>query len=307
MSSPTGRESDKSEVLRVISTNPVGISPIEAHLRMDGANLISNEAPLQENRSETGEHCLVIRLSDFSGPEGMLEELWRASADDSFDFIYMHGENLEIPDGGYAATIEPYLRATKDHFDVFTALEIQPPQDLANVDELYAAAADGVNFPLGVFGGDRFQNLYPGKSRNHVLKALERAVGNWPNGTVLSTLHLGQESVASVVSTIDYLTKMGVIPHLVTDPGISGVAFDPTALERIYVHLYEAIEKAGISQSWLNHFEVTSSPFEGREIRDGKLRRRRSWLVRRIALEMLQFRRRLRVREVGRSLDSSGL
>jgi hypothetical protein len=255
--------------------------------------------------------------------EEVLEVIRAAFDEGAVEFIYFHTGHYHDDDGGFAL-LEPYVKAVKQHFDTLVAIQVSPPSDAGWVDRAYAAGVDAVNYPLFTFDekslGRACSDRCTQVTRGNTLAALERAARVFPRGTVWSDLVVGMEEPASTIEGIDLLVSLGVLPvlslHRPSD--LASLAAhpltDPEDVVPIYAHLYKAAREAKLNLQWLRDLGQAVTPLEARFFAgdDAKLDVAvssfyRSRLGGRAARSLSRFRRRLRVKQVSDSFDSSQL
>ena len=131
---------------------------------------------------------------------------------------------------------------------------------------------------------------------------------------------VGLEEPTSTIEGIDLLVSLGVLPvlslHRPSDLA-SLAAYpltDPDDVVPIYAHLYKAAREARLNLQWLRDLGQAVTPLEARFFAgdDAKLDVAvssfyRSRLGGRAARSLSRFRRRLRVKQVSDSFDSSQL
>lgn len=220
--------------------------------------------------------------------------------------------------------LEPFIKAVKRNFDTLVAVDAQPPEDIRWIDRTYAMGVDNISYHLEIFDKDIFAELCPGKSRmigwDKYIEALSYAAGVFQSGAVSSNLIVGLESPESTISGIDYLTKNGVIPILPVFRPLKGTPLQDRAtpdvedIAPIYGYLYSAVKKSRINMSWSKNVSTYMTPLEGRYFagEDAKLHVAmqniyKSRIGGKAVRGLAGLRRRLKVKEVDESFESSGL
>ncbi len=254
--------------------------------------------------------------------DDVLETVEAAYREGKAGIVYITLGFISSPDGGLEL-LKPYIRAIKKNFNTLIALESLPPRENHWIDETYAYGVDSVIYNLEIFDPQLFEDICPGRARligrQRYLEALKYASELFPNGTVASHLIVGLEPPESTIKGIDFLTDIGVIPILPIFKPLKGSKLEGLKPPRtedvasIYGYLYRTIKKKRINMAWVREISIVTTPFEGRffvgeegergilkGIYNSRLRIKAAW-------SLATLRRKLRVREVGESLDSSGL
>lgn len=255
--------------------------------------------------------------------EEVLETVEAAHKEGKAEIVYLSIGFSQDPDGGIEF-LKPYIKAIKKHFNTLVAVEALPPKDNHFIDETYAVGADSVLYNIEIFDEKLFKDICPGRDRligrDRYMNALKYAAKVFPNGTVATHLIVGLEPIESTIKGIDFLTGIGVIPILpIYRPLSSAKLFNykcPLLDEvlPVYSHLYNAVKKNRININWVKDISVVTTPLEARFF-TGDMSRLKSILQRfyksKLGLKTIwglsTLRRKLRVKEVGESLDSSGL
>ena len=249
-------------------------------------------------------------------------EVVRAAFDEgAAEFVYFRSRCSEAEDGGLR-TLEPYIAAVKKHFDTLVAAQLQPPRDLLVIDRTYAIGVDAISYNLEIYDPAMLARYCAGRSRaigrERFLEALRHAAAIFPSGTVWSELVVGVESFDSTRVAIDALAATGVLPVLsvvgpaaaVAMPGLTLLA--PETLAPLYAHLYETVKRHRIPMTWVRDLPIGVTPLDARFFVDEHARLAvtsfyRSRLGTLAARSLSRLRRRLRVRTVSESFDSSQL
>jgi hypothetical protein len=236
------------------------------------------------------------------------------------EFVYFRGRCSEAPDGGLDM-LRPYILAVKKHFDTLVAAQLEPPAETRDVDRGYAAGIDAISYNLEIFDPAVLARHCPRRAKSigieRYLNALRRAAAIFPSGTVWTELVVGVEPLESTRAAIDTLTRMGVLPVLsVVGPAAADAAGLPTPtpedLRPTYAHLYEAVKRERTPMTWVRDLPIGVTPLDARFFvaesdRLAVTTFYRSRLGTLAARSLSRLRRRLRVRTVGESFDSSRL
>lgn len=256
--------------------------------------------------------------------QDVTEVVRAAFAEGAADFVYFNLAYVGSEDAGIAF-LEPYIRAVKRQFNTLVAVQVHPPKTDRWIDRTYAMGVDAVSYPIEIHDPDVLARRCAGRARfigrDRYYDALGYAATVFPSGTVWSDLIVGLESIESTTHGIDVLTAAGVLPVLsVVRPShettASGTHRPPTldALAPVYAHLFRAVRDARINTGWIRDLSFAITPLEARFFAGDDARFAvavqqfyRSKIGSVTARNLARLRRRLRVRTVGDSFDSSHL
>ncbi len=255
--------------------------------------------------------------------QDVTEMVRAAFAEGAADFVYFNLAYVGSEDAGIAF-LEPYIRAVKRQFNTLVAVQVHPPKTDRWIDRTYAMGVDAVSYPIEIHDPDMLARRCAGRARfigrDRYYDALGYATTVFPSGTVWSDLIVGLESIESTTRGIDVLTAAGVLPVLsVVRPShetTSGTHRPPTldALAPVYAHLFRAVRDARINTGWIRDLSFAITPLEARFFAGDDARFAvavqqfyRSKIGSVTARNLARLRRRLRVRTVSDSFDSSHL
>ena len=252
----------------------------------------------------------------------VIDTLRAAFAEGVVEFVYLHIGYLEGEDAG-VEFIEPYVRAIKRHFDTLVAVQLQPPTSNHWIDRTYAMGVDALSYSVEIHDPDLLLQHCRGRAehvgRERYYDALRHAATIFPNGTVWSNLIVGLEPAASTMAGIDALVQMGVLPVLslfrpLDDTELSDHPLPSVAdTAPVFAHLFHAVRQARINMHWVRDLSFAFTPLDARFLADdvrtnvGLSQFYRSRLGTIAARNLSRLRRRLRVRQVSDSFDSSHL
>ncbi|OGW14662.1 MAG: hypothetical protein A3G93_11215 [Nitrospinae bacterium RIFCSPLOWO2_12_FULL_45_22] len=257
--------------------------------------------------------------------EAVLEDIQKAVDNDWGEFVHLHVGLVATEDRGITL-LEPYITAIKRRFNTLIAVEIDPPTTNDWIDRTYALGVDSISYNIDIFNPPLFQKIHPEREaligRERYLEALAYAAEIFPAGTVTSQLILGLEPKEWTLTGIDTLTKLRIVP-LLPLPLLGTWARkeiargDLLSLEDIIeigAHLYWAVKKNRVRVNWMNFGGHILTPLDGRFFAAEKARLQvalhniyTSKLGGKVQVGFSNLRRRLRVKRVMESLDSSGL
>lgn len=253
----------------------------------------------------------------------VIETIRTAFAEGAVEFVYLHIGYLEGDDAG-VEFLEPYVEAIKKHFDTLIAVQLQPPQSNRWVDRTYAMGVDALCYSIQIHDPDLLRTYCSGRAgvvgRDRYYDALGYAATIFPSGTVWSDLIVGLEPPESTIAGIDLLVRMGVLPVLslfrpLEDTQLRDHPMPNTAdVEPVFGHLFNAVRHARINMNWVRDLSFAITPLEARFFAGDEARSSvaansfyRSRLGGLAARSLSRLRRRLRVRKVSDSFDSSNL
>jgi len=244
-----------------------------------------------------------------------------AFAEGAAEFVYFNLGYTGTEDAGILF-LEPYIRAVKRNFDTVVALQLHPPAHDRWINHSYAIGVDALNYSLEVNDPDILEQVFPGRAqrigRARYYEALRHAAAIFPRGTVWSELIVGFEPLDSTLRGIDALTAIGVLPVLSLSRQTPGAPVSqelPLAeIAPVYEHLFHAVRKARVNMGWVRDLSFAITPLEARFFAGNDARVSvalqqfyRSRLGNLAARNLSRLRRRLRVRRVSDSFDSSHL
>lgn len=258
--------------------------------------------------------CRYCDLAAREHPDWTIEEVMEtveaALGEGAAEYICLNVGYTDTPDGGLSM-LEPYITEIKKRHDVLVCVQAQPPREDHWIDAAYAMGIDSIAYNIEAYDPKIFGLIAPGKmrvvGRERYFAALKHAAKIFPSGAVVSNLIIGTEPPESTMKGIDMLTAMGVIPTLpiyrlgFSDPQDAATA--ATHIEPIYKHLRQALRRNRLSPTLISHFNlavnaidghyfVGEAPIKGRWDAVLKSKRGARW-----AVNLSQFRRRLRVRQ----------
>ena len=254
--------------------------------------------------------------------EDVLETVRAAFDEGAAEFVYFNSAFFDAEDGGIGF-LTPYIEAVRRHFDTLIATQVHPPRANHWIDRTYAMGVDALSYNLEIFDADVLQRHCVGRARyigrERYLEALAYAAEVFPSGTVWTELVMGLEPPASTIRGIDALTAMSVVPVLGVfrgggAPAADVAASDPAELASVLAHLYRAVKERRINMGWMRDLAFGVTPLEARHLAGDEARLAvavqqltRSRLGALAARSLARFRRRLRVRTVSESFESSHL
>jgi hypothetical protein len=232
------------------------------------------------------------------------------------ELVLLNSDAFDVDMGGLGLLM-PYVEAIRRHFDTLVAVQAHPPRRDHWIDWAYARGVDAISFNLEIFDPHRLDRHCVGRMRyighDRYLEALGRAAAVFPSGTVWSDLVLGLEPVDSTLAGIDALVARGVLPVVSTPRTLAGQPPEPAVIGRVLGHLHESVQRRGINTGWVREVATGVTPLEAHPTGiaagltravHGLTRYRLGGLATR---GLARFRRRLRVKTISESFDSSHL
>lgn len=255
--------------------------------------------------------------------DDVVDTVRAAFAEGAVEFLFLHIGYLDGEDAG-VEFLKPYVRAIKRHFDTLVAVQLQPPRTNDWIERTYAMGADALSYSIEIHDPVLLERHCAGRfahvGRERYYEALAHAATVFASGTVWSDLIVGLEPAASTIDGIDTLVDLGVLPVLsLFRPLDDTLLHDhplPTAdaVAPVFAHLFNAVRKARINMHWVRDLSFAMTPIEARFFADDDARASaglgtfyRSRLGGLAARNLARLRRRLRVRQVSDSFDSSRL
>ena len=272
--------------------------------------------------ASAGRTCALCRgreLTEAAGEVWPIEEVvdaLRAAFDEGdAEFVHVVLGHFAADDGGVRELV-PYLDAIHRHFDTIVAVTMHPPADHRAIDFAYASGVDAVCYSLEAPDAETMRARFPGRASfigfDRYLDALRHATSVFPGGAIWSELMLDLGTPAALETVAAKLAAMGVIPLFgVSAPGAA--ALDSEQAAGIATKTFEAVNRANISLNWIRDISTSFTPLDARQLladapqlpmlhhlgssRLGAMTTR----------SLARMRRRLRVRRVRASFDSSQL
>jgi hypothetical protein len=274
--------------------------------------------------SAAGKTCALCRGRELTAHAG---ELWpvdevveavRGAFDDGdAEFVHFVLGYFPGDDAGFAM-LKPYLEAIDHHFDTIVAVTMHPPADLRTIDLAYAEGVDVISFNLEAASEQAMLRHFPGRARfygrERYLAALSHAARIFPSGAVWSDLLIDLAPKAAVQAAAIELIAARVLPTFGT---LAPRGADDRALEdasELAAVSFEAATGAGISLNWMRDVSTSFTILDARYLVGGvaqlqslihQLSRNRLGAL--ATRSLARLRRRLRVRRVRASFDSSHL
>ncbi|MGH7778312.1 MAG: hypothetical protein ACREQR_00580 [Candidatus Binataceae bacterium] len=265
--------------------------------------------------------CQGRELTEHAGevwPADEVVEAVRGAFDDGdAEFVQFVLGYFPGTDAGFAI-LRPYLEAIHRYFDTIVAVTMHPPADLRAIDLAYAEGVDVICFNLEAPSEAAMLRYFPGRARfygrERYLKALRHAAKIFPSGAVWSDLLIDLAPQAALQATAMELIAAGVMPTFGT---LAPRDADEHSLDdavALCAASFEAATRAGLSLNWMRDISSSLTPLDARYLVSDapqlqslihQLSRNRLGAL--ATRSLARLRRRLRVRRVRASFDSSHL
>jgi hypothetical protein len=252
------------------------------------------------------------RVTPLGSVADIVDVVRAAFEEGAAELVFLNSDAFDVELGGLGFLM-PYVEAIRRHFDTLVAVQAHPPRNDHWIDWAYAHGVDAISFNLEIFDPQQLDRHCVGRmryiGRDRYLEAAARAAAVFPSGTVWSELVLGLEPVESTMAGIDALVSLGVLPVLSTPRTLGTPLPEPAAVNRVLGHLHETVHRRGINAGWVRELATGVTPLEAHPTGltravHGLARHRLAALATR---SLARFRRRLRVKTISDSLDSSHL
>ena len=267
----------------------------------------------REGARPAGERERAATIAD------VIEVVRAAFEEGAADFVFLNTSVYDAEDGGIGF-LTPYIEAVRKHFDTFVAVQVHPPRSNPWVDRTYAMGVDALSYSLEVFDPQVLGRHCIGRARyigrERYLEALAYAASIFPAGAVWTDLMLGIEPAESTIAGIDALAGAGVVPilaihHLGPDT-IPQLTLDEAV--EVVAHLDRTARDRKLNLTWVPDLASGVTPVDAYRLTgagpygSSTVHALTRWRLGAYAARgVARFRRRLRVRAIGDSLESSHL
>jgi hypothetical protein len=265
--------------------------------------------------------CLGRELTEKPGEvwevDDVVEALRGAFDEGAAEAVHLQLGYFPGDDAGVQRVI-PYLDALRRHFDTMVVLTMHPPASPRAIDLTYAAGVDALSYNLEAADAESMARHFPGRARffgrERYLGALRHAAQVFPGGAIWSEIAIDLSGPDAIRGAIEELTGIGVLPLLTIPRSETGGARSPEDLAPLCAALFDSALKAGLNMTWARDISSAITPLEARffvpdapqlPVLLQQLARNRIGAMATRSLSRL--RRRLRVKRVRASFDSSGL
>lgn len=265
--------------------------------------------------------CLGRELTQAGGQwwpvDEVVEALGAAFDEGVAEFVHFNLGYVPGDDAG-VSRLGPYVEAVRRYFDARIGVTMHPPAMLRAIDASYAMGFDVVCYSLEAAGADALERSFPGRARfigrHRYLDALRHAAAIFPSGAVWSELAMGLDSPEQTMQTIAELAAAKVVPLLSLPQASPCDSWPAAAMAQVATALFEETLRNGINMSWARDLSTALTPLEARyfvsdapqlPVLLNQISRNRLGAL--ATRSLARLRRRLRVRRVRASFDSSRL
>lgn len=174
----------------------------------------------------------------------------------------------QTEDGGIFQ-IEPYIRAIKRNYNVLLFVEVQLPKKTNVIDATYAMGADSVCYHIGNLCSHGKSQADPQLDKNFVVRMLEHAVSDYPQGSILAHVTIGpigERSNEHSKNDIAALCRLKVLPILTIENLHEAHEMCVTAaqLAELHAFTYRRARENKIKMNWFFKLSPFVAPMEGR-------------------------------------------
>lgn len=267
----------------------------------------------REGARPVGERERAASIAD------VVEVVRAAFEEGAAEFVLFNTSVYDVEDGGIGF-LTPYVEGVRRHFDTFVAVQVHPPRTNDWIDRTYAMGVDALSYNLELFDPDVLGRHCIGRvryiGRDRYLDALAYAASVFPAGTVWTDLVLGLESAESTMAGIDAIAAVGVVPVLsVHHPGPDTIPqLTPDEATAVVAHLDRTVRERHLSVTWVRDLLLGITPLDACRLAGTQppgstaMQALTRWRLGAYAARGLaRFRRRLRVKAISDSLESSHL
>lgn len=260
---------------------------------------------------------LTAKAGEWWSSAEMVEAIRAAFSEGAAELIHINIGYLPGDDAGVERVL-PYIAAAGHYFDATICVTMHPPAILSAIDRTYAMGVDAICYSLEAPDAVTLERNFPGRARffgrDRYLAALARAAKVFPRGAVWSRILADLAAPEVTKNAILELASMGVTPLLGCSPDGPQSPVRAEDLAPACAALFESTLAAGIPMGWASDISTALSPLDARHFVAGapqlpallhQLSRNRIGAI--AARSLARLRRRLRVRSIRASFDSSQL
>jgi hypothetical protein len=267
----------------------------------------------REGARPAGERERAASIAD------VIEVVRAAFEEGAAESVFFNSCVYDAEDGGIGH-LTPYVEAVRKHFDTFVAVQVHPPRADVWIDRAYAMGVDALSYNLELFDPDVMARHCIGRvryiGRERYLEALGYAASVFPAGTVWSDLVLGLEPAEATMAGIEALAGAGVVPVLsIHHPGPDTIPqTTPDEVAAVVAHLDRTARDRRLNVTWVRDLALGVTPLDACRLAgttppgNAAIHLLTRWRLGAYAARgIARFRRRLRVKAISDSLESSHL
>ncbi|HTI36968.1 MAG TPA: radical SAM protein [Vicinamibacterales bacterium] len=145
--------------------------------------------------------------------EDVVETCWAAREESGITFVHLNGG---FQGTRAIRTVEPFVRAIKQHVGLLVGVQLTPHADFSVYDRLIDLGVDHFSFCLELFDPEWFERICPGKARmigqDRFLRAMDYCASRLPRGAVSGEMIAGLEPIDTTIAAIERITSVGAFP-----------------------------------------------------------------------------------------------
>ena len=242
-------------------------------------------------------------------PETIFSVIRAAFEEGAADLIQINMDYCADAEQGFQC-LAPVIREIKKQFRAFISLRGFPPKENKDIDKIYAAGVDLLNYPFEGFS-NRSDKSIPAK---RVLQGLEYAVEIFPQGAVSTELVFEPSPDKPMNDKVDLLAQKGIIPFLRFPERMGDNMNDYARVVDSLQHLAQSAQRWKLNLKWLYPACHLVTPLDTSFFTDDSALARltvkpvyQSKIGKRASEGFAALRRKLRVRSISDSYESAGL
>lgn len=227
----------------------------------------------------------------------------------SADLIQLNMDYNAEDDRGFRC-LAPIVAEIKKQFRTFISFRGFPPKHKKDIDRIYAAGVDLLNYPFEGFVNPSEKSI----SQKGILQCLEYAVEIFPQGAVSTELVFNTDPAKLIKDKIDLLAKNGIIPFLRLNDQLDSNVLDYAPVTEIVRHLAQTAQNSKLNLKWLYPACHLVTPLDTAFYTEAPKSARltikpvyQSKIGKKASEGFAALRRKLRVKNISDSYESAGL
>jgi hypothetical protein len=225
------------------------------------------------------------------------------------DLIQLNMDYNAEDDRGFHC-LAPIITEIKKQFRTFISFRGFPPKEKKNIDKIYAAGVDLLNYPFEGFVNPSEKSI----SQKGILQCLEYAVEIFPQGSISTELTLNTDPAKLIKDKIDLLAQKSIIPFLRLNDQIAATASDYARISETVRHLAQTAQTSKLNMKWLYPACHLVTPLDTAFYTEDPGTARltikpvyQSKIGKKASEGFAALRRKLRVKNISDSYESAGL
>lgn len=272
----------------------------------------SDITPLSQNIELDG-YCLNLFLRMVKkdklnmSAETIFAVIRSAFEEGAADIVQLNMDYNAENDRGFRC-LAPVIAEIKKQFRTFISLRGFPPKERRDIDKIYAAGVDLLNYPFEGFANPSEKSI----SQKGILQCLEYAVEIFPQGAISTELVFNTDPARLIKDKIDLLAQKGIIPFLRLNEQLN--ASDYARVAETVRHLSQTAQNCKLNLKWLYPACHLATPldtaFYTEDPGSAKLTIKpvyQSKIGKKASEGFAALRRKLRVKNISDSYESAGL